>query len=53
MDAMLCQKGDTAIYLMYSYIRLCSILRKSKFSDEEILKGSFEFTHESERILAG
>lgn len=27
-DKMLSQKGNTAVYLMYSFIRLCSILRK-------------------------
>lgn len=52
MDAMTCQKGDTAVYLMYSYIRLCSILKKSGISEEEMKKGDFIFTDESEKILA-
>ena len=35
---MTSQKGDTAVYLMYSYIRICSILRKSGISEEELKK---------------
>jgi arginyl-tRNA synthetase len=50
-DAMLNQKGDTAVYLMYSYIRICSILRK--IGDEKDLKGqTFEFTDDAERLMA-
>lgn len=50
-DAMLNQKGNTAVYLMYSYIRVCSILRK--IGDEKDLKAKkFEFTDDAERLLA-
>jgi arginyl-tRNA synthetase len=50
-DAMLNQKGNTAVYLMYSYIRVCSILRK--LGDEKDLKSKkFEFTDDAERLLA-
>lgn len=52
MEAMTCQKGDTAVYLMYSYIRVCSILRKSGLSEEEIRKGEFKFTDDYEKVLA-
>ena len=52
LSKMCSQKGDTAVYLIYSYIRLCSILRKSGKSDEEIKAAPFEFTHAEERQLA-
>lgn len=51
-DDMLSQKGNTAIYLLYSYIRLCSILRKSKMNEEELRKAEFFFTDENEKNLA-
>ena len=38
---------------MYSYTRICSILRKSGFSEEELLKEEFKFTDEYEKVLAG
>lgn len=31
-DKMLDTKGNTAVYLLYSYARLCSIIRKSGYS---------------------
>ncbi len=52
MDAMTSQKGDTAVYLMYSYIRLSSIVRKSGLTEEQLKEGDFTFTDESEKILA-
>ena len=52
MKNMLSQKGDTAVYLLYSYIRLCSILRKSGFSEKQLLEKDFIFTDEHEKILA-
>lgn len=51
MENMLSQKGDTAIYLLYSYIRLCSILRKSGFSEKELTEKDFVFTDEHEKLL--
>lgn len=51
-DNMLNQKGDTAVYLMYSYIRLCSIIKKSGFTKEELQSTEFVFTDEYEKILA-
>ena len=51
-DAMLNQKGDTAVYLMYSYIRICSIIRKSGLSEEDLKCKEFKFSHEAERNLA-
>ena len=49
---MLNQKGDTAVYLLYSYIRICSILRNCGISEEEIRKADFEFTDDYEKVLA-
>ncbi len=33
---MLDTKGNTAVYLLYSYARLCSIIRKSGLSEADI-----------------
>lgn len=51
-DAMLNQKGDTAVYLMYSYIRLCSILRKAGFDAKNPPKVDFSFSHAVELNMA-
>lgn len=51
-DAMLNQKGDTAVYLMYSYIRICSIIRKMGVDEEELKKKKFVFTDEAEKLMA-
>jgi arginyl-tRNA synthetase len=50
-DAMLNQKGNTAVYLMYSYIRLCSIIRKSGLTEAELIAHPFTFTHDYELVL--
>ena len=50
-DAMLNQKGDTAVYLMYSYIRVCSIIRKMGKIEDELKQKPFVFTHEAEKLL--
>jgi arginyl-tRNA synthetase len=53
---MLDPKGNTAIYLIYAYVRICSIIRKSGLSREEIVelarKQPFRVTHPDERNLA-
>lgn len=55
-DKMLDTKGNTAVYLLYSYARLCSIIRKSGYSSEElqnlIKTQGFEITHPHERVIA-
>lgn len=55
-DAMLNQKGNTAVYLMYSYIRVCSIIRKldkvKSGTETETQPPKFEFTDEAEKQLA-
>lgn len=35
---MLDTKGNTAVYLLYSYARLCSIIRKSGYTSEDLQK---------------
>lgn len=53
---MLDPKGNTAIYLIYAYVRMCSIIRKSGFTSEQITelakKKPFKITHIDERNLA-
>lgn len=53
---MLDPKGDSAVYLLYAYARICSILKKSELSDEELMacaaEGGFKVSHPHERILA-
>lgn len=53
---MLDPKGNTAVYLLYSYARICSIIDKSGMSKDDINaaleKGGFKITHPHERFLA-
>jgi arginyl-tRNA synthetase len=35
---MLDDKGNTGVYLIYSYVRICSILRKANYDSEESLE---------------
>lgn len=55
-DKMLDPKGNTAIYLIYAYVRMCSIIRKSGFTSEQIVELArqkpFRITHPDERNLA-
>jgi len=51
-DTMLTPTGDTAVYLIYSYARVCSIIRKSGIPTEVIAEGGFKFTEDHERKLA-
>jgi len=55
-DQMLDPKGNTAVYLLYSYARVCSILRKSEIGEEGIRKlietSGWKITHPHERLLA-
>lgn len=56
-DKMLDPRGNTAVYLIYAYVRMCSIIRKSGLSSEDIhnlaQKSPFKITHPDERVLAG
>mmetsp|Transcript_26366 Transcript_26366/g.23283 ORF Transcript_26366/g.23283 Transcript_26366/m.23283 type:complete len:453 (-) Transcript_26366:12-1370(-) len=55
-DKMLDPKGNTAVYLLYSYARICSIINKSGLKPEDfdkiVEKGGFKITHDHERFLA-
>lgn len=55
-DQMLESKGNTAVYLLYAYARLCSIIKKSGMTEQDIKKAAkeigFKITHEHEATLA-
>lgn len=55
-DKMLDPKGNTAVYLLYSYARISSIINKSGMKEEDFNalfeKGGFKITHPHERLLA-
>ncbi|KAF4685639.1 hypothetical protein FOZ60_006321 [Perkinsus olseni] len=54
-DKMLDPKGNTAVFLLYAYARICSILRKANFDYHSGLDFSTEdvtITEEKERALA-
>jgi arginyl-tRNA synthetase len=55
-DQMLDPTGNTAVYLLYAYARLCSIIRKSGMTEQEIDKAinetGFKISHEYEAVLA-
>jgi arginyl-tRNA synthetase len=46
---MLDPRGNTAVYLIYAYVRICSIIRKSGLTSEQIQglakKKPFVITH--------
>jgi arginyl-tRNA synthetase len=54
-DQMLDYKGNTAVYLFYSYVRMCSLYRKSNITDESIKeliqKETIKITHPKEKEL--
>ncbi len=37
-DKMLNPQGDTGVYLLYMYVRICSIMEKSSFGQGEALE---------------
>ena len=37
-EKMLDERGNTAVYLFYSYVRICSVYRKNEINDEELKK---------------
>lgn len=41
-DKILDPKGDTGVYLLYMYVRLCSILRKGGYDEERLAEVSKE-----------
>jgi arginyl-tRNA synthetase len=54
---MLDPRGNTAVYLIYAYVRMCSIIRKAGMTNEEIgllaEQQPYVITHPDERVLAG
>lgn len=48
---MLDPKGNTGVYLIYAYVRICAILRKAGY-EEGKTKLDFSISHQSERELA-
>merc|ERR1711976_58337 len=50
-DSMLNPKGDTSVYLLFSYARINSIINKSGLSQEELEQNAdgFVFTHDHEK----
>ncbi|KFK38731.1 hypothetical protein AALP_AA3G153100 [Arabis alpina] len=51
-DKMLDDKGDTAVYLLYAYARICSVIEKSGKDMDELKKiGKLALDHAEERAL--
>ena len=53
-DKMLEDKGNTAVYMLYAYTRICSIARNANLSSDKILADKTEVSleHEKEMKLA-
>lgn len=52
-DDMLNLKGNTAVYLLYAYARICGIIRKSGQNIEDLkTSATLELKHEKELALA-
>lgn len=51
---MLDARGNTGVYLIYAYVRICSILRKAGFDEKTCDMNDFKFkiSSKSERDLA-
>jgi len=50
---MLDPKGNTGVYLIYAYVRICSILRKVGYKEgDSAAKYKFTVSHAAERDLA-
>lgn len=49
-DRMTSFEGDTGPYMQYAHSRLCSIQRKTGYSDEDILKADFTLLTEPEAL---
>ncbi|VWU52269.1 arginine--tRNA ligase, putative [Hepatocystis sp. ex Piliocolobus tephrosceles] len=47
-DNMLNVKGNTGIYIIYAYSRLCSIFRKGNINIDDLLKGELNLTNQYE-----
>jgi len=51
-DKMLDPKGDTAVYLLYAYARICSIFRKTNHEQGKVDISTLELNEPAERDLA-
>jgi len=51
-DAMLDPKGNTAVYVLYAYARICAIMRKSSVDMSKLDLDSLRLEMPSERALA-
>lgn len=51
-DKMLDPKGNTAVYLLYAYARICSIIRQSQVDINTLSAGELALAAPSERALA-
>jgi arginyl-tRNA synthetase len=52
-DAMLDPHGNTGVYLIYAYVRICSILRKAGHEESSDIENfKFEISHPTERETA-
>lgn len=51
-DRMLDPRGNTAVYLLYAYARICAIFRKAKVDPKLIDLSALKITEPSERNLA-
>lgn len=51
-DAMLDPKGNTAVYLMYAYARICAIFRKAGVERSKVDAGALKLVHPKEREVA-
>ena len=53
-DAMLDPQGNTGVYLIYAYVRICSILRKAGYDEatSKMEDFKFEISHPTEREVA-
>lgn len=51
-DRMLDPRGNTAVYLLYAYARICSIFRKAKIDSKTLEPSALKITDPTERKLA-
>jgi arginyl-tRNA synthetase len=55
-DKILDPKGNTGVYLIYQYVRICSIIRKGGYEGDKlhdlIASEQFKITHPTEKELA-
>lgn len=50
LDAMTSFEGDTGPYLQYAHARLCSMMRKSGLSEEDLMSANFDLLTERHAV---